>query len=99
MNNFITTLDHFSHNQKLCAVYFKSPNGLSNLKFYYLICHNNQWVLTGQTLQDEKFFKDIYYQSNIGKNTFLQWIHNNITKDKYIHISGNIDIIITKPLY
>lgn len=98
MNNIIVDLIQFAQNQKICAVYFQSPNGLSNLKFHYLILQKDKWVITQRVLNDEKFFQQISKIHNIGKNSFLQWIHDNMKKDKYLHLENNLDIIITLPL-
>lgn len=95
MNNIIEKLNQFASNQKLCAVYFQSPNGLSNLKFHYLIFTKNQWEVSTRTLNDEKFFKHIYSEYNIGKNEFLDWININIKKEKYLHLPDNLDVIIS----
>lgn len=98
MNNLIASLHQFAQNQKLCAVYLKSPNGLSNLKFHYLTLQKDSWVITPRILNADKFFNQIYHEKNIGRNQFLTWIHENIKKDKYLHMEGHVDIIITMPL-
>ncbi len=98
MNNIIATLNQFAQNNKICAVYFQSSNGLSNLKFHYLTLHKDKWVLTQRTLSDDKFFSHIYKEHKIGKNVLLQWIHENTKKEKYLHLEGGVDIIITLPL-
>lgn len=97
MNNIIADLIQFAQNQRICAVYFQSPNGLSNLKFHYLTLHNEKWVLTSRTLSDEKFFAQLYKNHSIGKNSFLQWIHDNMKKEKYLHLEHQLDVIITLP--
>jgi hypothetical protein len=98
MNNIIVELNQFAQNKKLCAVYFQSSNGLSNLNFHYLILHKGKWVISFRTLNDEKFFKSLYKSKQISKNELLEWIHLNIKKEKYIHTQGRLDIIITEAL-
>lgn len=98
MNNIIADLIQFAQNQKICAVYFQSPNGLSNLKFHYLTNHKEKLVITQRTLSDDKFFAQLYKNHNIGKNVLLQWIHDNVKKEKYVHLDKKLDIIITIPL-
>lgn len=98
MNNIILALHQFAQNQKLCAVYFKSPNGLSSLQFHYLVNHKGKLVITNRVLNDEKFFKYLYKSQNTSRNQLLIWIHSNIPKERYIHEQGNVDIIITKEI-
>lgn len=98
MNNIIIQLNQFAQNEKICAVYFQSLNGLSNLQFHYLQLYRGKWVIVSKTLNDEKFFKQLYKTQNISRNQLLQWIHINIEKEKYLHIDSKVDIIITKEL-
>ena len=94
MNNIIAELIQFAQTP-ICAVYFSSKNGLSNLAFHYLTMHKNKLVITDRILNDDKFFHQLYKKNNISKNQFLAYIHKNIKKEKYIHLDSNIDIIIT----
>lgn len=98
MNNIIASLNQFAQNNKICAVYFQSSNGLSNLKFHYLTLHKEKWVITQRTLSDDKFFSQIYKEHKIGKNVLLEWIHSNVKKEQYLHLEGKVDVIITIPL-
>lgn len=97
MNNIIADLHQFAQ-QPLCAVYFSSKNGLSNLKFHYLVQHKNHFVISPRVLNDDKFFQQLYKQHNISKNKLLEYIHLYTKKEKYIHLDSQVDIIITKPL-
>lgn len=94
MNNIIADLIQFAQTP-ICAVYFSSKNGLSNLTFYYLTTYKNKTFITDRVLNDDKFFYKLYKQHNISKNQFLEYLHSNIKKEKYIHLDSNIDIIIT----
>lgn len=98
MNNIIMELNQFAQNKKLCAVYFQSSNGLSNLQFHYLELYKGKLTVTSKILNDEKFFKNLYKTQKISRNELLKWIHSNILKEKYLHREGKVDIIITTTL-
>lgn len=97
MNTYISFLNQFIHQQQICAVYFKSPNGLSNLEFYFCEYQKNKLILT-KKFNDLAFFNFLYKNHQIGKNNFLEIIHQTYKKEKFIHIQKSLDMIITKPL-
>ena len=97
MKNVVSILETFSKSKQLCAVYYTSKNGLSNLKFYYI--DDNKKNITNRVFNDEPFFKHIYKEHKIGKNQFLDWIHKNINKKEFLHLNYKIDIILTVPLF
>lgn len=98
MNNIINALNQFAQNEKICAVYFQSFNGLNNLKFHYLEKHQDKWSISSRILNDDKFFQQLYKNEGVSKNELLGWIHQNVFKEKYLHLQSNVDIIITKEL-
>lgn len=95
MNNIIANLTQLAPEQKLCAVYFSSSNGLSNLKFHYLAQQKDKYVITDRILNDDKFFNQLYKQDKISKQKVLEYIHSNIAKQQYLHIHPGVDIIVT----
>lgn len=97
MNTYISFLNQFIQQQKICAIYFKSPNGLSNLEFYFCEYQKNKIILT-KKFNDIPFFNFLYQKHKIGKNTLLEIIHQEYQKEKYLHLPYSVDIIITKPL-
>lgn len=98
MNNIIADLHQFAQQQNLCAVYFLSHNGLSNLKFHYMVQQKDKLLVSPRTLNDDKFFNQLYKQQKISKNKVLEYIHSNIKKEQYIHLPSGVDVVITVPL-
>lgn len=96
-NNYVNYLNQFVNQQKICAVYFKSPNGLSNLELYFCEYKNNEIILI-KKFNDLPFFNFLYKNHQIGKNNFLEFIHKNYKKERFIHLQKSLDIIITQSI-
>lgn len=95
----VAELKSFAQNKKFCAVYFKSKNGLSDLKFYILQYHPKleKFIITNRVLADDKFFNHISKEYGMGKNQLLKWIDIHQDKKEQIYLPGDIKIIVTRP--
>lgn len=77
----MTTFEFFSRFfqsdiSQLVAIYTKTPDGCCDLNFFYHEIYQKKWVVTNRKLRDDEFFRQLYQQHGVSRNSFIEQLDN-----------------------
>jgi hypothetical protein len=84
----MTTFEFFSQYFQLqlphlVTIYTKTTQGCHDLNFFYREFEKNQWIVTNRRLNDTDFFRELYQQHGVSRNSFIEQLDNVMPTGQY----------------